>query len=145
MKKVLFVILILGIGIQFIPVSKNQGDVVPKTDFLQSIEAPITVQRMIKASCYDCHSNNTNYRWYGRVRPFVWFLEKHINEGKAELNFSIFQEYSDRMKSEKIRSMISQIEKKQMPLEEYAAVHNEARLDEAERDVLIEYLKSTSY
>ncbi len=141
MKKAVIIILILGMGIQFIPVPKNQSDEVPKFDFLLAIEAPITIQKMIKASCYDCHSNNTNYPWYGRVRPFAWFLQKHIDEGKEELNFSTFQEYSGRMQREKVRSMISQIRDDEMPLKEYLWMHPEAEMSDREKAQLIEYLE----
>ncbi|MEQ8582464.1 MAG: hypothetical protein RIC30_07660 [Marinoscillum sp.] len=53
MKKAIVIILILGMGIQFIPVPKNQSDEVPKTGFLQTIEAPVAIQKMINVSCYD--------------------------------------------------------------------------------------------
>lgn len=141
MKKAVIIILILGIGIQFIPVPKNQSNEVPKSDFLQAIEVPITIQKIIKSSCYDCHSNNTNYPWYGRVRPFAWFLQQHIDEGKEELNFSTFQEYSGRMQREKIRSMISQIRDDEMPLKEYLWMHPEAEMSDSEKVQLIEYLE----
>lgn len=141
MKKAAIIILILGIGIQFIPVPKNQTEKVSEADFLQTMEAPIPIQNMIKASCYDCHSNNTNYPWYGRVRPFAWLLQQHIDEGKDELNFSTFQEYSGRMQREKIRSMISQISDGEMPLKEYLWMHPEAELTNDEKEQLIEYLE----
>ena len=95
MKKAGIIILILGMGIQSIPEPKNQSDEIPITDFLQSIETPIAIQKMI-----NCHSNNTNYPW-STVYPFAWFLQKHVDEGNKELNFSTFQEYSGRIQREK--------------------------------------------
>ncbi|MTI22975.1 hypothetical protein E1176_18235 [Fulvivirga sp. RKSG066] len=140
LKKAIIAILIVGAGIQLIPVPKNQSDELPETDFFQSVEAPLAIRNMVIASCYDCHSNNTDYPWYGRVRPLAWFLQKHIDEGKEELNFSSFREYSDRMKREKIRSMISQIRDGEMPLQEYLWMHPEAELNEKEKKKLIEFL-----
>ncbi|KYG77255.1 MULTISPECIES: heme-binding domain-containing protein [Roseivirga] len=142
LKKTLLVILVVGIGIQFVPVPTNQNDEVLKTDFFQHIEAPINIQTMVESSCYDCHSNNTNYPWYGRVRPFVWFLQKHIREGKDDLNFSTFQEYSGRMQREKIRSVISQLRDGKMPLEEYLWMHSEAKLSLAETARLIDFFEN---
>ncbi len=139
LKKVLIAILILGVGMQFIPVPKNQSDELTETDFFQSVDAPFVIRNMVTASCYDCHSNNTDYPWYGRVRPLAWFLQKHIDEGKEELNFSTFQEYSDRMKREKIRFTISQIRDGKMPLKEYLWMHPEADLNEEEKKQLIEF------
>ena len=142
LKKTLLVILVVGIGIQFVSVPTNQNDEVLKTDFFQHIEAPINIQTMVESSCYDCHSNNTNYPWYGRVRPFVWFLQKHIREGKDDLNFSTFQEYSGRMQREKIRSVISQLRDGKMPLEEYLWMHSEAKLSLAETARLIDFFEN---
>jgi hypothetical protein len=141
LKKAVITILILGAGIQLIPVPKNQSEKVSEADFLQTMEAPVAIQNMIKSSCYDCHSNNTNYPWYGRVRPFAWLLQKHIDQGKDELNFSTFQEYSGRMQREKIRSMISQISDGEMPLKEYLWMHPEAELSDSDKARLIEYLE----
>ena len=141
-KKALLIILIVGAGIQLIPVPINQSDETPETDFLQTVEAPVNIQQMVKASCYDCHSNNTNYPWYGRVRPFAWLLQEHIREGKDELNFSTFQDYSGRMKREKIRSMISQVRDGEMPLQEYLWMHPEAKLSEVETKQLIDFFEN---
>lgn len=142
LKKALLIILIVGAGIQFIPVPINQSDEILKTDFFQIVEAPLNIQQVVKASCYDCHSNNTNYPWYGRVRPFAWFLQKHIREGKEDLNFSDFQDYSGRMKREKIRSMISQVRDGEMPLQEYLWMHPEAKLSEKETEQLIQFFEN---
>ncbi len=135
-------ILISGVGMQFVPAPINQSDETPETDFFETTEATLNIQHLVKASCYDCHSNNTNYPWYGRVRPFAWFLQKHIREGKEELNFSTFQDYSGRMKREKIRSMISQVRDGEMPLKEYLWMHPEAKLSEEKTERLIEFFEN---
>lgn len=142
LKKALLIILIVGAGIQFFPVPINQSDEILKTDFFQIVEAPLNIQQVVKASCYDCHSNNTNYPWYGRVRPFAWFLQKHIREGKEDLNFSDFQDYSGRMQREKIRSMISQVRDGEMPLKEYLWMHPEAELSKEETKQLIQFFEN---
>ena len=49
---------------------------------------PNSIKNTLQTSCYDCHSNNTYYPWYNKVQPVAWILESHIEEGKAELNFS---------------------------------------------------------
>ena len=51
---------------------------------------PDSVLHILKVACYDCHSNNTNYPWYSSLQPFALFINKHITEGKKELNFDEF-------------------------------------------------------
>jgi hypothetical protein len=47
-------------------------------------------------SCFDCHSNSTNYPWYSYVQPVRMFLDSHINEGKENLNLVNLVMYSKR-------------------------------------------------
>ncbi len=80
---------------------------------------PANVVAILKVSCYDCHSNNTRYPWYSQLKPVAWLMARHIKKGKKELNFDEFNDYSKRRKKAKIKSIISQIEKEEMPLRSY--------------------------
>ena len=95
--KIIALILLVGfVGIQFVPTDLNQSDTVPKTDFLLVNNTQENISALLQESCYDCHSNNTEYPWYNKVQPAAWYLEDHIQEGKDELNFNEWAEYSDR-------------------------------------------------
>ncbi len=126
--------------IQFFPRNRNQSESVPETDFMSVNTVPANIQNKIEISCYDCHSNNTEYPWYNRVQPVAWFLEDHIKEGKAELNFNEWGEYSDRRKNSKLRSIISQVEDDEMPLDSYTFIHRDAKFSESEKKEIIKYL-----
>ena len=128
-------------GIQFFPTDHNQSVVPYKSDFMQVNNVPSKLQIMMEVSCYDCHSNNTNYPWYSRVQPVAWFLENHIKKGKADLNFNEWGDYSDRRKNSKLRSIISQIEDDEMPLSSYTITHKNAGLSKTEKALLIKYMK----
>ena len=123
-KVIAIIVLIVLVGIQFVPTKRNKSDVTPQTDFMLVSEVPITIQNQLKVSCYDCHSNNTSYPWYNNVQPIAWFLENHIKEGKAELNFNEWKNYSDRRKNSKLRSIIKQIENGEMPMDSYTLIHH---------------------
>ena len=98
------------------------------------------ISALLQESCYDCHSNNTEYPWYNKVQPVAWFLEDHIQEGKDELNFNEWAEYSDRRKNSKLRSIISQIEEDKMPLDSYTLIHKDAILSDEDKRVIIDYM-----
>lgn len=132
--------LVAFVGIQFIPTNRNQSDTVPKTDFMLVNKVPASVEVTLKESCYDCHSNNTAYPWYNKIQPAAWFLEDHIKEGKAELNFHEWGEYSDRRKNSKLRSIISQIEDDEMPLDSYTLIHRDAKLSEEEKTEILQFI-----
>lgn len=140
-KIIAVVLLVAFVGIQFVPTERNQSDVVPKTDFMLVNSVPDRIKSKLQTSCYDCHSNNTQYPWYNKVQPIAWFLEDHIKEGKAELNFNEWDSLSNRRKKSKLRSIIKQIENDEMPLDSYTLIHREASFSEAEKQELIQWVE----
>ena len=141
LKTIVLALLVVFIGIQFIPTERNQSDLIPETDFLLVNKTPKNIEKILQVSCYDCHSNNTEYPWYNKIQPVAWFLEDHIKEGKKELNFSEWDEYSNRRKSSKLKSITSQIRDDEMPLFSYTLVHRDAVLSESEKTLVIDYMK----
>ena len=134
------IFLVALVLIQFIPVDYNQNDTVPQTDFMVVHKVPEAIQKKIQVSCYDCHSNNTQYPWYNRVQPVAWFLEDHIKEGKAELNFNEWDSLSSRRKASKLRSIIKQIESGEMPLDSYTLIHRDAKFSNEETEEIINWV-----
>ena len=141
--KIIALILLVGfVGIQFVPTDINQSDTVPKTDFLLVNNTQENISALLQESCYDCHSNNTEYPWYNKVQPVAWFLEDHINEGKEELNFNEWDAYSNRRKNSKLKSIISQVKDDEMPLASYTLIHKDAKLSNSEKTLIIDYMKN---
>ncbi|HBR54827.1 MAG TPA: hypothetical protein DEA82_11865 [Flavobacteriaceae bacterium] len=128
------------IVIQFFPITLNESDTVPQSDFMVENQVPATIKNRLQVSCYDCHSNNTDYPWYSKIQPAAWYLEDHIQEGKDELNFNEWAEYSDRRKNSKLRSIISQIEEDKMPLDSYTLIHRDAILSDEDKRMIIDYM-----
>ena len=133
-KKIGFIVLVVFVGIQLIPTTRNQSGEVFKNDLTKNFDVPENIQNSLKKSCYDCHSNNTNYPWYHKVQPISWILENHIKEGKAALNFNDFGMYSKRKQKGKLKSIRNQIEDGEMPLYSYTLMHTDAKLSEKEKD-----------
>ncbi|MEZ7516142.1 heme-binding domain-containing protein [Flavobacterium frigidarium] len=141
LKIILLILLIVFVGIQFIPTKRNQNDVVPNTDFMLVNKVPKDIKNNLQVSCYDCHSSNTQYPWYSKIQPGAWFMENHIKDGKTELNFSEWDSLSNRRKKSKLKSIISQIEDNKMPLSSYTLIHRNAIFSEAEKQRITTYLK----
>ena len=135
-------LLVVLVGIQFVPTRTNQNSEVPSTDFILTYKVSQELGRVLHTSCYNCHSNNTDYPWYSRVQPVGWLLEHHINKGKAELNFSEFGSYSARKQKSKLTSMANQVEKDEMPLSSYTLIHRDARLSKESKKALVDYLNA---
>lgn len=141
-KIISWITLIIFAVIQFFPVNYNQSETIPQTDFMIVNKVPATVYKTLHVSCYDCHSNNTSYPWYNKLQPVAWYLEKHIDNGKKDLNFSVWGDYSDRRKKSKINSIINQIESGEMPIYSYTVIHRNAIISKSDKEAVIKYMTS---
>ncbi len=139
-KKVLIALLIVFVGIQFIPTKRNHSNKILPTDITLIYNVPQNVQSIFETSCYNCHSNNTVYPWYNKVQPVSWLLESHIEEGKSELNFSEFGSYSMRKRKSKLKAMANQIKDGDMPLFSYTLMHRNAKITKNKKTVLLNWI-----
>ncbi|MEK6253436.1 MAG: heme-binding domain-containing protein [Gemmatimonadales bacterium] len=135
-KKALFVGILLVLGIQLIPVPRANPEVVAP------ITVPDDVRMVLENSCYDCHSNLTEWPWYSRVAPVSWLVYKDVKKGRDELNFSEWGEYSDRRRNHKLEEVEEKVSEGEMPLKVYLPLHPEARLSDADRQTLIEWSRA---
>ncbi|PKR80433.1 hypothetical protein CW751_10230 [Brumimicrobium salinarum] len=139
-KWIIYSLLIVLVGIQFIPTSINQQEITPYTDIRKVYTIPDNVLTILEVSCFDCHSNNTNYPFYSRIQPMAMLMDKHVREGKEELNFSEFGDYSDRKKRNKLFSIQNQVKDGEMPLSSYTLMHNDAKLTANEKKLIEEWI-----
>ncbi|WP_026836495.1 heme-binding domain-containing protein [Gillisia sp. JM1] len=140
LKIIGIIALVALIGIQFIPTTRNQSDIVPVTDFITTNNPPNEVESILRTSCYDCHSNSTAYPWYNKIQPAAMYLEDHIKHGKEELNFNEFGDYSDRRKKSKLKSILRQVEQNEMPLESYTLIHRDAKISDSEKELVLNWI-----
>jgi hypothetical protein len=128
LKWTLVIIGLVFVGLQF----TNPARTNPAFDQSHTLEnttaAPAEVSAIFAHSCNDCHSNKTNWRWYTYVAPVSWFTVGHVNEGREELNFSVWGSYSQRKKETRLRAICQQVEKGEMPLSSYTLVHRDTKL-----------------
>ena len=137
MKKIILALILIFIGIQFIPVEKTNPPV--KSD----LGAPDNIASILRASCYDCHSNETNWPWYSSVAPVSFLVAGDVVEGREHLNFSEWDNYSSKEQSELLAEMIEEIEKEAMPLTSYTFTHPNAKLDPYRINLLKEWVNTT--
>ncbi len=143
-KKILLVILIVFVAIQFIQPAhnNNNGQVLP-TDITKIVPVPDRVVDIFKNSCYDCHSNNTRYPWYSYIQPGGWWMASHIKKGKADLNFNEFGSYSNRKQQNKLRSIAESIEDGSMPIPAYTIIHTDAKLSKDQKKLVLDWTSKT--
>ena len=134
--------MIVLILIQFIKPGGNYGNAFGRNDFTHEIRVPDSIMRILKVSCFDCHSNHTNYPWYAQTNPVYWWLNHHIKEGKRELNFTEFATYTVKQKDKKLAEIAEQVREHEMPLPSYTLIHTDAKLNEQQVNALVQWSKS---
>jgi hypothetical protein len=126
MKKLLAsglgILIVAFAGIQFVPVERTNPPV------KQDLPAPPAVKAILKASCYDCHSNETIWPWYSRVAPVSWLLAADTNEGRDHLNFSIWNTYSPEQQAALVGEALRKAKKGSMPPWYYTLKHADGKL-----------------
>lgn len=125
--------------IQFIAPERNYSPIPAGKLFVDSFNVDAKVNAILSVSCYDCHSNNTQYPWYTNVQPMGWFMADHVREGKEKLNFDDLPNYSPRRINSKFAQIVEQIENGKMPLSSYTWMHGGAKLSKEEVQLLISY------
>lgn len=130
------------LGIQFVP---NELPVVETNnpgDIMQSGLVSQDVAALLKKSCYDCHSNESIYPWYSHIAPSSWLVAKDIREGREELNFSTWDDYDMMEKLGLLDDISIQIGEGEMPMGIYLLMHPSSKLDDAQRQLIIEWAEN---
>jgi hypothetical protein len=138
-KKILILLLIAFIAIQFFHPARNQAAGPQPHSIATVAPIPANVQSVLAKACNDCHTNNTNYPWYSKIQPVDWWLSDHVKDGKKHLNFDEYTSRSLRYQYHKLEEVVEQVETGEMPLESYTWIHKEAKLTADEKTLLINW------
>lgn len=142
-KKIIIALLVVLVIIQFIRPEKNiSAETVTAGDISKVHSIPDNVHQLLIKKCYDCHSNNTAYPWYSNVQPVGWWLAHHVDEGKAELNFSEFSTYDKKKADHKLEELIEVMDEGTMPLESYTFLHPETKITPEDKNLLVGWVNS---
>lgn len=141
-KKVLIALAFILLGMQAFRIDTSNPTTAPEKDFLVATNTPTELATVIRTACYDCHSNETTYPWYTKVAPVSWWIKHHINDGKDELNFSEWADFSARRADHKLKECIEMVEEGEMPMDSYTIIHGDAKLSESQKTKLMAWFKS---
>ena len=130
-KVVFWIIVVIAVGIQFIPVNRTNPPVTGE------IKAPEEVMAILRRSCYDCHSNETKWPWYSSLAPASLLVARDVHDGRKHLNFSEWTDYNFKQKKHKQEECGEMVATGEMPLWFYLPLHSEATLSDEEIELLV--------
>ena len=141
MKKVGIGLLVILVLLQAYRPAKNDSNKLDN-DISKSYAVPDDVKQILAKACNDCHSNHTDYPWYNNIQPVGLWLGNHVNDGKRHLNFNEFNTYQIARQYKKLDECIDEVKEGEMPLESYTWIHKEAKLNDTEKQKLIDWCSS---
>lgn len=107
----------------------------PPVTYQVTWDSPET-ETLMRAACFNCHSNETVWPWYANIAPVSWLVAKDVNEARKKMNLSTnFGIDAD--------EMVTQIRRGNMPLPMYLIMHPEANLTKEQKDALIAGIQAT--
>ncbi|MBB5440465.1 hypothetical protein HDC92_004166 [Pedobacter sp. AK017] len=130
-----FCTIVCGLAQLYRPVLENP----PVTG---EINAPENVKAILKRACYDCHSNQTDLRWFDKLQPAYALVSSHVRDGRAGLNFSNWDSLAKGNQKAKLFESINQVISGAMPLKSYTLVHRSAKLSHEDVQVLKNYVST---
>ncbi len=139
LKKILLLLLAALIIIQVFHPKRNKAEG-EQPDYIGKLyPVPENVHSILARACLDCHSNNTRYPWYCNFQPVDWWIAKHINDGKKDLNLDEFIKRSLRFQYNKMKDVVDLVKKEEMPLNSYTWIHKDAKLLTTEKNILVNW------
>lgn len=124
----------LALVIQLVPYGRDHAN--PPVTGGPPWDTPRT-RELAERACYDCHSHETTWPAYASVAPFSWLVQRHVEEGRGELNFSTADPGHEAHEAAEV------VADGEMPPGYYTLLHPTARLSEAERGELEAGLRAT--
>ena len=121
--------------IQVVPYGRDHAN--PPVLAEPTWDSPQTRELAVRA-CYDCHSNETDWRWYSNIAPLSWYIQKEVDEGREHLNFSEWD-----LTQEEASEAAQTVRDGEMPTPAYRMTRSRGRLTNAEEIALIQGLVAT--
>ena len=113
---------------------------IPNPPVTGRFAGPDSVTTIFQHACYDCHSNESNIRWYDKIAPVSWKVAADVAEAREHLNFSQWDSLSHGEQLSKLWYIVNMVDQGHMPLPSYVAVHPSARVTEEEINTLKHYV-----
>jgi len=141
--KIIAIVLVVGfLLIQLYRPDRTNPPIVQAETLEATTNVPENVRAILKRSCNDCHSNETVYPWYSNVAPMSWGLAFHVEEGRLEMNYSVWNTYPAKKKRHKFDETCEQVTSGAMPHNQYLRLHSEAQLSEEDKKILCDWAET---
>ena len=139
MKKIIGILALVALAvlvlIQLVPFGRDHTNPPAVSEPQWSSPA---ARSLVKARCFQCHSNETEWPWYTNVAPASWLVSADVIEGRSAFNFSEWNTNPG-----ELDEMAEAIQEGEMPPIQYWIFHPGSRLGDQQKMELINALQSS--
>lgn len=101
------------------------------------IDSPVLA--VMQRACQNCHSEKTEWPWYSHAAPMSWLIERDVQGGRSQWNMSTWEQYSIADREQILSKIGPMVRNRKMPLPQYLFLHPEAKLSDADVDLLYQW------
>ena len=130
-----FIVIGLAVVIQAVPYGRDHAN--PPVTQEPAWDSQRTRETFFRV-CKNCHSNETEWPWYGSIAPLSWLVQYDVDRGRSHFNVS---EWGRR--KNKGDEAAEEVREGEMPPLYYLPLHPEAKLADAERREFVRGLVAT--
>jgi hypothetical protein len=132
--KLLVAAVVAGVALQFVRPRIERPPVTAE------LATPPEVRAVLRNSCYNCHSNETQLSWFDQPVPAYWLVAHDVKEARKRLNFSEIGKLPPAAQRGMLFEAVNQIRLGAMPLPSYRQAHPESAVTPEQLAVLEKYL-----
>ena len=133
--KLLGAAVVLFLLIQLIPFGHDHTN--PPTVSEPNWSSP-QARALVREHCFQCHSNETEWPWYSNIAPGSWLIAMDVIAGRGEFNFSDWQNNPG-----ELDEMVGAIQEGEMPPIQYWIFHPNSKMNDQQKQELIQALESS--
>jgi cytochrome c len=115
-----------------------------QTPLMEHSSVSPEARELLVQKCADCHSMQTRPHFYGRLAPVSWLLERDILKGRRAMNLSEWDSYSADQQQTFAAKIVEKTKAHEMPLLQYRMIHWNARVTDADEQVLTQWAHGAS-
>ena len=108
-------------------------------ELMTSAQVGHPVIEIIEHSCQNCHSERTVWPAYSHLAPISWLIERDVQMARARWNMSKWEQYSIEDREHILTQIGPMVRNRKMPLPQYLLLHPEARLSDADAELLYQW------
>ncbi len=134
------IIATLGAGFLFLAAIQLIRPSIPFPNQRAEVSAPAAATRVLRDSCYSCHSNERRLSWLDEIEPGYWLVRHDILDARRHLNFSTLGTKEPAMQRAALFEAVNMAALGAMPLKSFSSLHPDARVNPEYLKQLEEFL-----